>query len=68
MATLAQMPAQDLIGRLRAALDYSYCCGLCIVRSWPRPPAGPRATDVASAGPRSGSININGCKGHTLNI
>ncbi|MBA7532672.1 hypothetical protein ES705_24902 [subsurface metagenome] len=57
MATVSQMPAQDVIGRLRGVLDYSYWCGLCIVRSWPQPPRGPRAGDVASAGAQFGYIN-----------
>ncbi|MBA7540988.1 hypothetical protein ES705_33293 [subsurface metagenome] len=57
MALLSQMPAQDVIGRLRGVLDYSYWCGLCIVRSWPRPPRGPRAGAVASAGAQFGYIN-----------
>jgi hypothetical protein len=57
MAVVSQIPAQDVIGRLRAALDYSYSCGLSILRPRLRPPSGPRAGDVASAGAQFGCIN-----------
>ena len=57
MAILGAMPTESVIGKLRGALDFYYWCDLAIVRSWPRPPRGPRAGDVASAGAQFGYIN-----------
>ncbi|MBA7583529.1 hypothetical protein ES708_25474 [subsurface metagenome] len=56
MAILGAMPTESVIGKLRGALDFYYWCDLAIVRSWPRPPRGPRAYPVASAGAQFGYI------------
>jgi len=46
MARLANLPAQDIIDTFKGTLDYYVHRGIPCVRSWPRPPTGPRSPAV----------------------
>jgi len=46
MAILAVMPQEHIIAGFHGVIDFYYWKGMPIVRSWPRPPIGPRSPYV----------------------
>jgi len=57
MAILKEMPREHIIAGFRGSLDFYYWLDKPIVRSWPRPPIGPRAPTVSVRFAPFGYIN-----------
>jgi len=49
MAVVDQLPEYEIIRAFRGVLDFYVHRGQYVVRSWPRPPSGPRSPAVTAA-------------------